>query len=1219
MKTAESKSSSSPAKTGSPFFQKSEGGMIDAAWPAPAFFQKNNPIPGVQAKLNIGQPDDKYEKEADATADKVVQRLSTNTVKENAAGNNIQPKSFTATPSNTSFLQTKCDDCEQDEKLQKKEKEEDKDQLKDKVQRKPIFESNAEPPTDKEKNVQRKSSEPSPATSASPSIENNLSATKGSGSALPSQTRHEMENSFGTDFSQVKIHHDNTAAEMSEGLNAQAFTHGNDIYFNSGKYDTGSQEGKHLLAHELTHTVQQGGGVKRKTGPAPANPAVVPKLFPQSSEVVNIASGQFLPSEKVKAEITAAGASGLDVRVIVPNIAREGKVRVRANRKGDIVMLSNGYMPLNNEWADKLGGLYLVFDVKENAITEGFVSIKQKKSPKNGWLQTIKDNSGLLGGLGLQLGKFPEVTNSFSGNTYQLGVKDLGVTVGGFLDAKFSITLENLAAPKIEAQADVNVKGVVKGQFKMDNTKGKLVGEVSLGIDYKKFSGKVTVTYKEDGSIDIHGKGAYSSDKLSGEIDFVSTDLKSANTFAKDAINAAGGKEKAKEITEPPPMPAPKENVKERALAATGKLQFNLTTWFAGTVNVIVDGKGDVTVIGKIAPPGEIILFKQKDFDKELFHLQVEAGYGIPVIGTIGVFAGVILSAVAYIGPAKLYNIEIEGTYSTDPEIQKSIQISASINISAYAGLRLRAEGGFKLTILSHDLKIGVGVNADIGVKAYADARPTIGYRDPGQFYVSGTLDMIAQPMLGLSGDFFIELDTPWWSPLSDDKWVWPIFSKEWPLTDPIGLSATMKDYVLGSGVAPDIEFKKPEFDPSKFMTAMVDKQLPEKTGGAKDGKGAFKDDGSVPPPEVGAKDGKKEGEGDPKLPAGPSSKVGTKKPPPSPEDQKQAAEIFKTAAPRLEGIKGPITKADLKKDLNGIEHSVKGIHYNIKLNGNEWVVVPEAKGIESKPVHFAAIVTEEDKKAETTDKIEAALSEIDSEGKQKIADGEVTSEDAHQIVEDVKRDHPSVIQSISVIDGGETWDFEYVQRATKKITKTNIVLPVNKADLLKAIYVDGKYLADVVKIQNATNAIPKGFIEYQFRYKKLTNRNVQLSFPDFMKEWKAGKIEKVDQERKYLIENRPAYRAGLVDEVWSIAENKRADKRVFDPNISPAYELFWKRNQSRFDQWHMGHKRKAKYSDLVDEYIIGDISYDEFIKEYNEKSNYHPEQPKSNMSHDNE
>ncbi|MFT5645372.1 MAG: peptidoglycan hydrolase-like protein with peptidoglycan-binding domain [Aureispira sp.] len=79
------------------------------------------------------------------------------------------------------------------------------------------------------------------------------------GSKMDSNTRSEMESGFGADFSNVNIHNDSEAAQMSQNIGAQAFTHGNDVYFNEGKYNPDSKEGKHLLAHELTHTIQQKG------------------------------------------------------------------------------------------------------------------------------------------------------------------------------------------------------------------------------------------------------------------------------------------------------------------------------------------------------------------------------------------------------------------------------------------------------------------------------------------------------------------------------------------------------------------------------------------------------------------------------------------------------------------------------------------------------------------------------------------------------------------------------------------------------------------------------------------------------------------------------------------------------------------------------------------------------------------------------------------------
>ena len=109
----------------------------------------------------------------------------------------------------------------------------------------------------------------------------------------------------------------------------------------------------------------------------------------------------------------------------------------------------------------------------------------------------------------------------------------------------------------------------------------------------------------------------------------------------------AGGKENLQNAGPPAPVPAPKPGTKKRALAATGQLGFNLTTWFAGAVNVVVDGKGAVTVIGKIAPPAEIKLFDQKDWDKEIVSFEAKAYYGLPVVGNLNLFANITLHVLA--------------------------------------------------------------------------------------------------------------------------------------------------------------------------------------------------------------------------------------------------------------------------------------------------------------------------------------------------------------------------------------------------------------------------------------------------------------------------------------------------------------------------------------------------------------------------------------------
>lgn len=88
-------------------------------------------------------------------------------------------------------------------------------------------------------------------------VSQKINSSKGSGQKMPSQLNQEMSQKMGTDFSNVSIHRGKEASSLNNQIGARAFTHGNDIYFNSGEYKPSSSDGKHLLAHELTHILQQ--------------------------------------------------------------------------------------------------------------------------------------------------------------------------------------------------------------------------------------------------------------------------------------------------------------------------------------------------------------------------------------------------------------------------------------------------------------------------------------------------------------------------------------------------------------------------------------------------------------------------------------------------------------------------------------------------------------------------------------------------------------------------------------------------------------------------------------------------------------------------------------------------------------------------------------------------------------------------------------------------
>jgi len=133
------------------------------------------------------------------------------------------------------FIQRKCAHCEEEEKAQRKEM--------------PSF-------------LQRKEVTAAGGT-ASDKVTREVQSSKGSGNRMDADTKSFMERGLGGDFSSVNIHTDSKAADMNSELQARAFTVGNDIYFNEGQYRPESSEGKRLLAHELTHTMQQGNVIRR--------------------------------------------------------------------------------------------------------------------------------------------------------------------------------------------------------------------------------------------------------------------------------------------------------------------------------------------------------------------------------------------------------------------------------------------------------------------------------------------------------------------------------------------------------------------------------------------------------------------------------------------------------------------------------------------------------------------------------------------------------------------------------------------------------------------------------------------------------------------------------------------------------------------------------------------------------------------------------------------
>ena len=179
--------------------------------------------PGVQPRLMVGPADDHYEREAERVADQVLHAPEAGPpqaapVQRQGEEEEVQTRPLSASISSL---------------VQRQGEEEE-------IQTRPL--------------VQRREDG---SFEAGPEIESRLATGKGGAAPLPGTVRAFMEPRFGADFGGVRVHTGGDAVQMNRDLKAQAFTHGQDIYFGAGQYDPGTDAGKRLLAHELAHVVQQ--------------------------------------------------------------------------------------------------------------------------------------------------------------------------------------------------------------------------------------------------------------------------------------------------------------------------------------------------------------------------------------------------------------------------------------------------------------------------------------------------------------------------------------------------------------------------------------------------------------------------------------------------------------------------------------------------------------------------------------------------------------------------------------------------------------------------------------------------------------------------------------------------------------------------------------------------------------------------------------------------
>ena len=184
--------------------------------------------PTIQTKLKIGQPNDKYEQEADRISDQVMRMPEPR----------VQRKGCLT-----------CNDIDEEEQIQTKPISQ---QITPLVQRQEV-----EPEEEEDEELIQTKTVGGVLPEVTPGINAGVQSLKGGGRPLSRSERSFFEPRFGVHFSDVRLHTDSQAGKIAKRTNARAFTIGRDVMFGAREYSPNSNKGKQLLAHELSHVIQQ--------------------------------------------------------------------------------------------------------------------------------------------------------------------------------------------------------------------------------------------------------------------------------------------------------------------------------------------------------------------------------------------------------------------------------------------------------------------------------------------------------------------------------------------------------------------------------------------------------------------------------------------------------------------------------------------------------------------------------------------------------------------------------------------------------------------------------------------------------------------------------------------------------------------------------------------------------------------------------------------------
>jgi len=388
----------------------------------------------LQAKLTLTQAGDRHEHEADRVAARVVQRLQTPTTASGSGSPSVMPKLLSVPSGNQGGA-------------------------------------------------------------IAPPLETAIKQQQGKGNPIAEDIREPLEQAFGVDFSHVKIHTDGTSDQLNCSISALAFTTGKDIFFKQGAYQPRSPKGQALLAHELTHVVQQNQPLKtvqRKVDtpqkPQPAQTVEIIDLLPEISREIQAFSPNWLDSDPSKIELCPW------LKVVKPSI--------------------NVQQDSNHRNLDIQGGIELNLGTGAIAVQpKGTLKLSYKSQTKQ-W-DYKSENIGISATIGDIL-KFDAQDITYDRTQKSFNIAKAGITIPNLNNADASVTKAKIDAQGLAwEKVDLNVKNIALGNYaKINNASAEIAGAAA---QYKsQFKGDFDVTLGSSDSVQVQGNGQLTIDYDNG-------------------------------------------------------------------------------------------------------------------------------------------------------------------------------------------------------------------------------------------------------------------------------------------------------------------------------------------------------------------------------------------------------------------------------------------------------------------------------------------------------------------------------------------------------------------------------------------------------------------------------------------------------------------------------------------------------------------------------